>query len=122
MEFSPSGSSIQPQLSCDGKARDKSNGGSITPPYWQHQRVESYASVENAKPPPITLEDHTEEPSEQSGALWAKSVTILNYVIVSGGRTGIGAYVVWNCKVETLDVRIVHNISIMHRLRERYEY
>lgn len=76
----------------------------VVPPYWrQHQRADSTASLDNLRPPPITLEDHTEVPSEQSSALWAKSVTIHDYTIVSGSRTGIGAYVVWNCTVETLD-------------------
>lgn len=102
---STSPESIRPQRPHDGRARGKSNGSASTPLYWQHQRAESYASVNNVKPPPIRLEDHTEEPSEHSGALWAKSVTVLDYVIVKGSKTGVGAYVVWNCKVETLDVR-----------------
>lgn len=106
MEFSSPDPPPQPQRPRDGRARGKSNGSATTPLYWQHQRAESYASVDNVKPPPIRLEDHTEEPSEHSGALWAKSVTILNYVIVKGSKTGVGAYVVWNCKVETLDVRV----------------
>ncbi|KAI9811344.1 MAG: PX domain-containing protein ypt35 [Pycnora praestabilis] len=79
---------------------------SIPPPYWQHQRAGSYASVESTRPARsagITLEDHTEESSDQCGALWAKSVSIDDHVIVSGSRTGVGAYVVWNCTVETLD-------------------
>lgn len=53
---------------------------------------------------PITLEDHTDEGSEQCKALWAKHVTIDDYVIVSGNAPAVGAYVVWNCTVETLDV------------------
>lgn len=105
MEFKSSDDTPQPQRPRDGRVRGKSNSSATTPLYWQHQRAESYASVDNVKPPPIRLEDHTEEPSEHSGALWAKSVTVLNYVIVSG-KTGVGAYVVWNCKVETLDVRV----------------
>ena len=106
MEFTSPDSTSQPQRPRDGRARGKSNGSATTPLYWQHQRAESYASVDNVKPPPIRLEDHTEEPSEHSGALWAKSVTILDYVVVKGSKSGVGAYVVWNCKVETLDVRV----------------
>jgi len=87
------------------------NGGltspSVAPPYWKHNRSASYASRTSLdstnKPPPITLEDHTESPSERSSALWAKSVSIDDYVLVNGNRTGLGAYVVWNCKVQTLD-------------------
>ncbi|KAI9728806.1 MAG: PX domain-containing protein ypt35 [Cirrosporium novae-zelandiae] len=79
--------------------------GDITPPYWiGHQRSGSNASLDSSGPSKITLEDHTEESSVQSGALWAKSVTIDDYTIVSGNPAGIGAYVVWNCQVEMLDV------------------
>jgi hypothetical protein len=35
--------------------------------------------------------------------LWAKGVTIDEYVVVG---QGVGAYVVWNCTVETLDVSL----------------
>lgn len=55
------------------------------------------------------LEDHTADPNaETSRGLWARSVTVDDYVIVQG-KTGIGAYVVWNCKVSTLDVRDTHD-------------
>lgn len=77
---------------------------SLVPPYWSHRRYESYSSVKNTKPPPITLEDHTEEPSEQSGAVWAKGVTVDDYVLVSGAVPNVGSFVVWNCRIETLDV------------------
>ena len=80
---------------------------SIIPPYWSHRRYESYSSVKNTKPPPITLEDHTEESYEESGAVWAKGVTVENYVLVSGTVPTVGNFVVWNCKVETLDVSSV---------------
>ncbi|CAD6589019.1 MAG: PX domain-containing protein ypt35 [Alectoria sarmentosa] len=79
---------------------------SLIPPYWSHRRYESYSSVKNTRPPPITLEDHTEEPSEQSGALWAKSITIDDHVLLSGTLPNVGSFVVWNCKIETLDTEI----------------
>jgi hypothetical protein len=79
----------------------------VSPPYWQHQRSVSQASVDStARPPPISLEDHTDAHCDTSGALWAKDIIIEDYVIVTGGSTGVGAYVVWNCKVQTLDVRL----------------
>lgn len=88
----------------------KPERNSIIPPYWQrHERTQSrlsYASSENIHPQPILLEDHTDEGSEQCKALWAKHVTIDDYVIVSGTAPGLGAYVVWNCTVETLDVSL----------------
>lgn len=77
------------------------------PPFWntnRHGRTvsdASYTSVRHLRPPPIRLEDHSEEDHEQGKACWAKHVTIEDYTVVSGG-TGIGAYVVWNCTVETL--------------------
>lgn len=105
---------IPPPLS-----RDDHEGGKLTtprpernslvPPYWQgHQRsvsTQSFTSIENgSRPRPILLEDHTDEGTEQCKALWAKHVTIDDYVIVSGTAPGLGAYVVWNCTVETLNV------------------
>lgn len=76
-----------------------------SPPYWQHHRTVSHASQTSLdRPPPITLRDRTGSISSSNGVLWAKSITIEDYVIVKGNRTGIGAYVVWKCKVQTLDV------------------
>lgn len=74
------------------------------PPYWHHTRSASYSSEPSSdRPPPIVLEDHTESRAASRGALWAKSITIDDHVIVNGSTPGIGAYVVWNCKVQTLD-------------------
>lgn len=76
-----------------------------SPPYWYgHGRTvsnASYQSIGHSRPIPITLEDHSEEGNELSEGCWAKSATIDEYVLVSG-PTGIGAYVVWHCTVETL--------------------
>lgn len=88
----------------------KSQPEILIPPYWQHRREVSHASVvSNAstttKPPPIILEDHTEEEDGLTSPLWAKAVSIENFVIISGNLTGVGSYVVWICKVFTLDVR-----------------
>lgn len=78
---------------------------SPSPPYWQHQREQSQSSVESTnRSPAISLEDHTQTRCGTSATLWAKDISIEDYVIVRGGSTGIGAYVVWNCTVQTLDV------------------
>lgn len=88
----------------------KPHSETLTPPYWQfHRRQFSHASVASntsnaGRPPPIILEDHTEELEGQKSPLWAKSVSIDNHVVVAGNITGIGNYVVWICKVFTLDV------------------
>lgn len=83
----------------------------LVPPYWQSRKratsVASHASSEVDRPDPIRLEDHTVENSDQSRALWARSVSIDEYVIVSGNVPGMGDYVVWNCTVQTLNVRLV---------------
>ena len=87
--------------------KDGTSADVVSPPYWQqqHQR-DSYLSTYSADghPTPIGLEDHTDEGSDQCKVLWAKGVTIDDYVVVSGSAPGLGAYVVWNCTVETLDV------------------
>ena len=88
----------------DGEVHGPDLSSSIIPPYWSHRRYESYSSIKNTKPPPITLEDHTEESYEESGAVWAKGVTLENYVLVSGTVPSVGNFVVWTCKIETLDV------------------
>ena len=75
----------------------------LIPPHWLHRRHESYASVIDNKPPPIILLDHTEPSSEHHGAVWAKAIYIEDYVIVSGSVPSVGSFVVWHCKIETLD-------------------
>ncbi|KAF2154638.1 PX-domain-containing protein [Myriangium duriaei CBS 260.36] len=76
-----------------------------SPPFWKvHGRSVSGASFmsnRGGRPTPIQLEDHSEESHDQGRACWAKHVTIDDYTVVTG-TTGIGAYVVWNCTVETL--------------------
>ncbi|KAK7191919.1 Phox-like protein [Paraphaeosphaeria sporulosa] len=83
---------------------------SIVPPYWQrHERNASRQSSYSVEArDPIRLEDHTDEGSEQCKALWAKHVTIDDYVVVGSGTTpALGAYVVWNITVDTLNVSAV---------------
>lgn len=77
---------------------------SKVPPYWQHRRYESYASANIVRPSPIILEDRTEHPSECAGPLWAKGVLVDSYVVVSGKLPSLGDYIVWNCKISTIDV------------------
>ncbi|QSS55471.1 PX domain-containing protein [Histoplasma capsulatum var. duboisii H88] len=86
----------------------------VTPPYWRHHRSVSLASQTSLEVATaqrrslIRLEDHTEDPaSETSQGLWARSVLIEDYIVVKGGRSGIGAYVVWICKIQTLEGGLV---------------
>lgn len=52
----------------------------------------------------IKLIDHTIIPSENSPGIWARNAKVVDYVIVSGSRTRAGAYVAWNCSIETFEV------------------
>ncbi|MCJ1426949.1 PX domain-containing protein ypt35 [Sticta canariensis] len=85
----------------EGGPRDTSF--STVPPYWQHHRYESYTSVDVTRPPAIILEDHTETETECSNPLWAKAAFLEDYVMVSGSFASVGDYIVWSCKIDTLD-------------------
>ncbi|KAG5980511.1 hypothetical protein E4U55_003950 [Claviceps digitariae] len=76
-----------------------------SPPYWMtmcnQQRNRSADSILPAGA--ITLQDNeTSEHSDRNNACWAKSVDIVDYTVVNGGATSVGAFVVWNVRVETL--------------------
>ena len=77
---------------------------SKVPPYWQPCRHESYASANTVQPSRIILEDRTEQPTEFAAPLWAKGVLVDSYVVVSGKLPSLGDYIVWNCKIATIDV------------------
>ncbi|KAF4463634.1 sorting nexin [Fusarium albosuccineum] len=80
-----------------------------SPPYWLnvhgHQRSVSNMSAESVLPAgAITLRDNeASEHDDRNNACWAKSVEIVSYTIVNGSATNIGAFVVWNIRVETLN-------------------
>ncbi|KAI9163160.1 PX domain-containing protein [Paramyrothecium foliicola] len=82
-----------------------------SPPYWlnssssrSHRRTISTMSAESVLPTgAITLRDNdTNEHNDRSSACWAKSVEIADYTVVNGASTNVGAFVVWNIRVETL--------------------
>lgn len=77
---------------------------STIPPYWQHRRYESYTSTNLVRPSPITLVDHTVDLPGYENLVWAESVIVSDYVIISGNLPSMKDYVVWNCKIGTLDV------------------
>ncbi|KAH8899332.1 Phox-like protein [Thozetella sp. PMI_491] len=111
---------------------------SITsPPYWTHThahtqihghghghaRTFSNVSTESVLPAgAITLQDNETDDDphgrnllgrDRNRGCWAKSVQVTDYVTVNGSATNIGAFVVWNIRVETL------NGSYMN-IRKRY--
>ncbi|KAG6197220.1 hypothetical protein E4U10_000209 [Claviceps purpurea] len=87
-----------------------------SPPYWKtNANYPRNRSAESILPAgAITLQDNeTSEHNDRNNACWAKSVEIVDYTVVNGGATSIGAFVVWNVRVETL------NRSYMN-IRKRY--
>lgn len=81
-----------------------------TPPYWQnmhsHRRRASTNSSGSGPTGAITLVDNeADDEEDRNNACWAKSVEIVDYTVVNGGATSIGAFVVWNVRVQTLHVR-----------------
>ncbi|KAK1255135.1 hypothetical protein MKX08_009130 [Trichoderma sp. CBMAI-0020] len=96
-----------------------SNTSSITspPPYWphaSHQRNISNLSTESFLPAEaIRLRDNDTNDDDRNSACWAKSVEITDFIFVNGSNTNIGAFIVWNISVETM------NGSYMN-IRKRY--
>ncbi|KID94423.1 sorting nexin-like protein, partial [Metarhizium majus ARSEF 297] len=97
-----------PQDTEDMMSSTPSNSSVASPPYWMnahaHQRNTSNVSVESVLPAgAIILQDNdTSEHQDRNNACWAKSVEVVNYTVVNGGATSVGAFVVWNVRVETL--------------------
>ena len=93
---------IEPNVQSSASSTTSRPISGVVPPYWRHNRNISQASQSSLRG--ITLEDHTADPdSETSRGLWARSVSIEDHVVVHG-MTGVGSYVVWNCRIQTLDV------------------
>ncbi|KAJ5037454.1 uncharacterized protein L3040_007629 [Drepanopeziza brunnea f. sp. 'multigermtubi'] len=95
-----------------------------SPPYWvlTHPRSFSNISVEPLQAGAITLQDNTDEGDPKNKACWARSVYIQDYVIVNASRTNIGAFVVWNINVDTLQggsMRIRKRFSEFDDLRDK---
>ncbi|KAI2640981.1 Phox-like protein [Xylaria nigripes] len=110
----------------NGNQQSSTRSPVTSPPYWtvQNSRVHSF---DHGRTPPnasatslvpaglgITLQDNENSSvDDRGGACWAKSVELTDYVTVNGSTTNIGAFVVWNIRVETL------NGSYMN-IRKRY--
>ncbi|PSR75109.1 Phox homologous domain-containing protein [Coniella lustricola] len=103
-------------------AHNHSNSGR-SHPFANHQN--GNISAESLLPGAITLQDNEAEEDEENShdslhpgrnsderrtsygrdrnkACWAKSVEVTDYVTVNGSATNIGAFVVWNIRVQTL--------------------
>lgn len=102
VQSTENGPDDQQRLVVNGSRKRQSSY--ISPPYWQRRRtISNVTSISSDRALPIRLEDNTEPDSRTHQTLWARSVSIEDYAIVRGGAAGIGAYVVWNCTVQTLD-------------------
>jgi hypothetical protein len=89
-----------------------------SPPYWSshthnHGGVPPNMSSESVAPGAIMLQDNEFDDGpgganvygrDRNRACWAKSVQVRDYVLVNGSTTNIGAFAVWNIRVETLNV------------------
>ncbi|KAJ9152046.1 PX domain-containing protein [Pleurostoma richardsiae] len=102
-----------------------------SPPYWSfpqggngqqasHRSHQRSVSTDSLLPPgAITLRDNERDDDDagrgrgngggaaatgrdKNKACWAKSVEVTDYVVVNGSATNVGAFVVYNIKVETL--------------------
>lgn len=110
-------------LDANSQSNDESHDASLedsidspasvnSPPYWlrsnPHQRTISSISTESTLPAgAIRLRDNeTSSQADRNNACWAKSVEINDFTVVNSSATNIGAFVVWNVRVETLNVSI----------------
>lgn len=80
---------------------------STPPPYWpvQHPYDDAAESAPETESGAITMRDNeSEDRGGRNSACWARSVEIPDYVVVNGSATNIGAFVVFNVRVETMNV------------------
>lgn len=94
-----------------------------SPPYWKMSDAHSTSNNRTIRPPnghvrsvsvesvlpagAITLLDNESsvlQARDRNAACWARSVEVTNHIVINGSTTNIGAFVVWNIKVETLSV------------------
>lgn len=64
-------------------------------------------------------ETRTSYGRDRNKACWAKSVEVTNYVIVNGSATNIGAFVVWNIRVQTLSVGFILSFGSIKGKKKR---
>lgn len=99
----------------DDRTQDTAAAGSAvtsppptsSPPYWmvQHTDNATGASESSFEPRGIIMRDNeSEDWGGRNSACWARSVEIPDYVVVNGSATNIGAFVVFNVRVETINV------------------
>jgi hypothetical protein len=87
----------------------------VSPPYWHVDDVAENRDIlaslrsnlaSGQRRGHIVLEDHTEEDSDQNRACWARAAKIDDHTLI-GSKMGVGAlgaYVVFNCVIETANV------------------
>ncbi|KAK8075230.1 hypothetical protein PG997_009893 [Apiospora hydei] len=78
-------------------------GGGSDRPFSRHQRGASTDSIPIGG---ITLQDNENDDllDDRNRGCWAQNVEVSDYVVVNGSATNIGAFVVWNIRVQTLNL------------------
>lgn len=75
------------------------------PPYWLVQHSYNDPAESTPEGGGITMRDNeSEDRGGRNSACWARSVEIPDYVVVNSSATNIGAFVVFNVRVETMNV------------------
>jgi hypothetical protein len=79
-----------------------------SPPYWLVQHPHNNVGIAEgaaSESRGITMRDNESEDWEgRNSACWARSVEIPDYVVVNGRATNIGAFVVFNIRVQPINV------------------
>lgn len=102
---------LEPRGGDDGEEDRRPDSAVTSPPYWivssaAPRRRASRLSVDSDPPAgAITLRDNdTSKRGDADDGCWARGVDVVDYTVVNGSATNIGAFVVWNVRVETLNV------------------
>ncbi|EWC44588.1 hypothetical protein DRE_06669 [Drechslerella stenobrocha 248] len=85
-------------------------------------RTASGSSLTILQPAPIALVDNTSDSLEGSSGAYVRSVIVGDYTIINDSPLRAGAYIVWNCTVETLEGQkftIIKRYSEFDALREK---
>jgi hypothetical protein len=98
----------------DDDATASSASPIVYPPYWLNfgsQQTYSTADGSAEGAGGITMMDNEVDDEDgrnpRGSACWARAVEIPDYVVVNGSATNIGAFVVFNVRVQTMNVRLV---------------
>jgi hypothetical protein len=87
-----------------------SPASTTSPPYWLNHNQQTYSTLGEGSTESggITMMDNEVDDEDgnnpRGSACWARAVEIPDYVVVNGSATNIGAFVVFNVRVQTMNV------------------